>query len=217
MALGIGPPRAPPMNGLLYKNNTNSSSLSRIISLRRQWSSDEIVSNNFRDDIKNLIESFKRGNLKSGCLGTALKLLGEQGKLLTEIKNNNFEILDKRQLSDETVEYLNFLEYDKLFRCRFCYTHIDCLWCDFHRNHVYRYDRKINDSTYIKFLNTDMAVIMFVEEYYFYLSSANNKSDAKHVLKFLTDFETLTDIMQTCGFNVVESIDKNEYELMDID
>jgi Protein of unknown function (DUF1247) len=119
-------------------------------------------------------------------------------------------------LCDETVEYLNFLEYDKLFNCRFCYTHIDCLWCDFHRNHVYRHARKINESSYVEFLNTDMAVIMFIEEYYFYLSSANNKSDAKQVLKFLTDFETLTDMMRTCGFNV-ESIDKNNYELMDID
>lgn len=215
MALSVVP-LAPPMNGLFNNINNSNKSIARILSLRRQWSEEEVNIKNYQTDIKTSIEVFKKINIKSGQLGKVLKMLGEQGKLLSEIKTNNFEILDTRQLSDETVEYLNFIEFDKLFRCRFCYTHIDWFWCDFHRNHLYRHVRDIKNSSYIEFLNSDMAIIMFVEEYYFYLSSSNSKNDAKLVLKTLTNFETLTDMMQTYGFQV-EAIDKNKYELMDLD
>jgi hypothetical protein len=202
------------MNGLL--NSTGSNLMSRVLSLRRQWSENSFIVKNYSSDIRIPLELFKKFNVKSGHLGEALKLLGQHGQLFSVIKNDNFEVVNTRQLSDETVEYLNFIEYDKLYCCRFCYTHIDWLWCEFHRHHVYRQRREIENSSYVDFLNSDMAVIMFVEEYYFFLSSCHNKKDARSVLKSLINFDTLSHMMQAYGFEV-ESIDKSNYELMDLD
>lgn len=158
-----------------------------------------------------------KNNLQIGHLGEVLERMGAQGQLFPQLKDENFDIVDKRQLTPATVEYLNYLEIDKLFQCRWCYTTANWLWCNFHKIHAYRGSRSLNNQKYIEFLNSDMGVVSFIEEYYFYLSSCTYKHEAKHILKTLTGFENLAELMESYNFSSDKCIDVNAYELMDFE
>nr|WRK23006.1 hypothetical protein [Bombyx mori nucleopolyhedrovirus]WRK23144.1 hypothetical protein [Bombyx mori nucleopolyhedrovirus]WRK23558.1 hypothetical protein [Bombyx mori nucleopolyhedrovirus]WRK23696.1 hypothetical protein [Bombyx mori nucleopolyhedrovirus]WRK23972.1 hypothetical protein [Bombyx mori nucleopolyhedrovirus] len=189
----------------------------RIISLQRQLISTPVIKN-YQADVQEAIDAFKRLNITPGHLGEVIDTMGQQGKLLPEIieADDDFKVNQTRNLSCKTVEYLNFLESDKLFRCRLCYTHADWLWCDFHRNHAYRGTRDIACNNYVEHLNSDMGVVMLVEEYFYCLSSCNFKQDAKLALQTLTKFESLSDLMASYNFSTPD-LDTNAYELMDFE
>ncbi|AKN81002.1 hypothetical protein [Lonomia obliqua multiple nucleopolyhedrovirus] len=209
MALVNVPVPPPPLlRSSVHCNSDNN------ITLQKQQS----AANTYKNNIKPLIDLFKTLNLPFGNLGNVLETMGKEGKLFPQLKDDNFDIVEKRQLSLESVEYLNYIQHDKLFQCRLCYTHAEWYWCTFHRNHVYRRSEEISTTNleFVKFLNTDMAVVMFIEKYYYYLSSCNFKQDAKTILKTLTNFETLTDLMKSYNFED-EFADNTAYELMDFD
>ncbi|USC25886.1 duf1247 [Palpita vitrealis nucleopolyhedrovirus] len=189
----------------------------RIVSLQQQLQTSVIKS--YETYIQEAVIALKQLNITPGHLGEVLDIMGQQGKLLPEIieaDNDDFKIKQIRNLSLETIEYLNLLENDKLFRCRLCYTHAEWLWCDFHRNYAYCGARNLNCDNYVKHLNSDMGVVSLVEEYFFCLSSYNFKHEAKRVLQTLTKFESLSDLMASFNFTT-ENIDKNAYELMDFE
>ncbi|ANF29752.1 ORF-104 [Catopsilia pomona nucleopolyhedrovirus] len=170
----------------------------------------------YNADIQKNIENFKRLNIQLGHLGDVLKIMGERGKLLCALKDEHFEVVDKRHLNDATIEYLNYLQNDKLFQCRLCYSHAEWCWCEFHRHHIYRGERDINSAQYVAYLNSDMAVVSYIEEYYYCLSSYNYKDEAKRALKTLTEFESLADLMANYNFSI-PNLDTGAYELMDFE
>nr|AFS51994.1 DekiORF117 [Dendrolimus kikuchii nucleopolyhedrovirus] len=172
----------------------------------------------YRTDLQKLIDALKKTGVSAGHLGEVLDSMGRQGQLMSTFQDECFDIRQKRHLAPETIEYLNYLEKDKLFQCRLCYTHADWLWCDFHRNHAYRSpDCNLDSVHYVKHLNSDMGVVMLIEEYFFHLSSFNNKHEAKRALKRLTDFETLSCLMASFNHVNGDELDTNAYELMDFE
>ncbi|AVA31216.1 ac34 [Oxyplax ochracea nucleopolyhedrovirus] len=183
--------------------------------------SSKYFTNTFETDLQQIVNNFKRAQLSLGHLGNALNIMGMEGRLFPEIIkiDDEFKIYQKRQLNDVTVEYLNYLENEKLFQCRLCYSHADWLWCDFHRKHLNRQiQHDLTNDIYVDFLNSDMAVISFVERYYFMLSSFSHKEEATSIIKELTNYNSLADLMNEHNFTFSKTkIDVNAYELMDFD
>ncbi|AOT85574.1 cyun116 [Cyclophragma undans nucleopolyhedrovirus] len=196
----------------------------RIISLQHQLEAATAAASgnnaNYKTDLQKMIDTFAGLGVPAGHLGEVLDNMGRRGQLMPKFQDDAFEVVQKRQLAPETIKYLNYLENDKLFQCRLCYTHADWLWCDFHRAHVYRSpDRSLDNVHYVQHLNSDMGVVMLVEEYFFHLSSFNNKHEAKRALKCLTDFETLSSLMESFNYYYAngDEPDVNAYELMDFE
>jgi hypothetical protein len=173
---------------------------------------------NYDRDVGQLAEKLKERNVPSGHLGDVLEYMGRQSELLPNLvkDDDDFRIEQRRDLSQNTIEYLNRLQYDKLFNCRLCYTHAETMWCEFHKTHAYHGSRDLTDDTYVEHLNSDMGIVAFIEEYYHYLSSCDNKLEAKRVLKTLTNFESLTDLLASHNYTA-EDADTLTYELMDFD
>ncbi|ABL75975.1 Mv-ORF23 peptide [Maruca vitrata nucleopolyhedrovirus] len=212
MTMAVNVPLPPPLIELCNRRPTPTP---RFISLQRQPTS---VVKNYQADVQKAIDALKQLNLTPGHLGEVIDTMGQQGKLLPEIieADDDFRVNQTRNFNCKTIEYLNFLETDKLFRCRLCYTHADWLWCDFHRNHAYRGARNIECNDYVEHLNSDMGVVMLIEEYFYCLSSSNFKNDAKRVLRTLTKFESLSELMASYNFSTPD-LDTNAYELMDFE
>lgn len=171
----------------------------------------------YEHDIGQLTERLRKRAIPRGHLGDALEQMGRQSELLTELvkDDDEFRIRQQRDLAHNTIEYLNHLQHDKLFCCRFCYTHVDWLWCEFHRTHAYRGPRDVADDAYVEHLNSDMGVVALVEEYYHWLS-CNDASEAKRVLKTLTSFESLADLLGNYNYSTPDA-DARAYELMDFE
>ncbi|AGA16188.1 hypothetical protein [Thysanoplusia orichalcea nucleopolyhedrovirus] len=214
MTAVVNPPLPPPLVELC---NRRPIPTPRIVSLQRQLISTTVVKN-YQADLQQAIDAFKRLNVPAGHLGEVLDAMGRQGKLLPDIieADDDFKVHQIRELSRETIAYLNFLENDKLFRCRLCYTHADWLQCDFHKTHVYRGVRDITCDTYVEHLNSDMGVVMLVEEYFYCLSSCNFKHESKRALQTLTKFESLSSLMASYNFSTPH-LDTGAYELMDFE
>nr|QNN89351.1 hypothetical protein [Spilarctia obliqua nucleopolyhedrovirus] len=209
MAL-VRPPPPPPktFNG---QNNCLQQQLAKLVQVRAQHS--------YEHDIGQLTEKLKARKVTRGQLGHVLEQMGRQSELMPELVKNDgedFRILQRRDLKHNTIEYLNFLQHDKLFCCRLCYTHADWLWCEFHKTHAYRGPRDVTIDAYVEHLNSDMGVVSLVEEYYHWLSSSNDKPEAKRVLKTLTSFESLGDVLASYNYSGLDA-DTSTYELMDFD
>lgn len=171
----------------------------------------------YEHDIGQLTAKLKSGGVSRGHLGDMLEQMARQGKLLPELvqnDNDEFRILQHRDLGHNTIEYLNFLQHDKLFCCRLCYTHADWLWCDFHKTHTYNGPCDVSVDSYVEHLNSDMGVVTLVEKYYHYLST--DKSAAMKVLKTLIKFESLAEALTSYNFSA-DDADVPAYELMDFD
>ncbi|AGR57163.1 hypothetical protein [Choristoneura rosaceana nucleopolyhedrovirus] len=209
MAL-VKPPLPPPMKFITKQNGCFQHQLAKLVQAREQ--------RGYEHDINKLTEKLKNRKVLRGHLGDVIEQMGRHSKLMPDlIKNDDeFRIVQQRDLGPGTVEYLNFLQHDKLFYCRLCYTHADWLWCEFHKTHAYRGPRDISLDTYVEYLNSDMAVVALVEEYYHLLASCNEKQEAKRVLKTLTNFESLADLLAAHNYSDVNA-DTSVYELMDFE
>ncbi|AAC59025.1 unknown [Orgyia pseudotsugata multiple nucleopolyhedrovirus] len=172
----------------------------------------------YEHDIGQLAEKLKKRQVARGHLGDVLEQMGRQSELLPELVKNDeeFRIVQQRDLGHNTIEYLNLLQHDKLFSCRLCYTHAHWLWCEFHKTHAYRGPRDISVDAYVDHLNSDMGVVALVEEYYHWLSSCNDKAEAKRALKTLANVESLGDLLDSYNYSSVDA-DTSSYELMDFE
>ena len=176
------------------------------------------VQRSYERDIGQLTKELKERGVSRGHLGDVLEFMGRQSELLPELVKNDddFKLVQQRDLSQNTIEYLNFLQHDKLFYCRLCYTHADWLWCEFHKAHAYRGPRDMTVDAYVEHLNSDMGIVTLVEEYYHCLSSFNDKLEAKRVLMTLTTFNSLNDLLASHNYSA-EDADTSTYELMDFE
>ncbi|AAP29817.1 unknown [Choristoneura fumiferana multiple nucleopolyhedrovirus] len=208
MALVKPPP--PPMRFIAHQNGRLQPQLAKLVRARERRC--------FEHDIGELAEKLKSRKVSRGHLGDVLELMGRQSKLLPELVKNDdeFRVVQQRDLGHNTIEYLNFLQHDKLFYCRLCYTHADWLWCEFHKTHAYRGQRDIGVDTYVDHLNSDMGVVALVEEYYHLLATCNERQEAKRVLKTLTNFESLNDLLASYNYSDTDA-DTSVYELMDFE
>ncbi|AAK85588.1 hypothetical protein [Epiphyas postvittana nucleopolyhedrovirus] len=173
---------------------------------------------NYERDLGQLVKEIKKRGVTNGHLGDVLEIMGKQSQLLTEMQKNDdeFRIVQQRDLSQNTIDYLNCLQNEKLFHCKLCYSHADWLWCEFHKTHAYRGSRDVNVDAYVEHINSDMGIVSFVEEYYHYLSSNDGKLEAKRVLKTLTNFESLNELLASHNYSAQDA-DTSVYELMDFD
>nr|BBD51189.1 hypothetical protein [Samia ricini nucleopolyhedrovirus] len=172
----------------------------------------------YERDVRRLADELKARGVPAGQLGDALENMGRQSQLLADVvrDDDEFRVVQRRDLSQNTIDYLNRLQHDKLFRCRLCYSHADWLWCEFHKTHAYRGPRDMNVDAYVDHLNSDMGVVELVEEYYHCLSSCNDKRNAKRALVMLTNFESLSDLLANYNYPA-DDADTVTFELMDFD
>ncbi|QDL57067.1 hypothetical protein QKQ66_gp130 [Dione juno nucleopolyhedrovirus] len=209
MALAGPLPLPPPLSNKNNNNGCFQHQLAKMVQAR--------VQRGYEHNIGQLTIKLKSRKTPRGQLGEVLDQMGRRGELLPELVkgDDDFRIVQQRDLAHATVEYLNFLQHDKLFNCRLCYTHADWLWCEFHKAHAYRGARNTKLDSYVDHLNSDMGVVACVEEYYHLLSS-NNRVEAKRVLKTLTGFESLVDLLASCNYSELDA-DTLTYELMDFE
>jgi hypothetical protein len=126
----------------------------------------------FKKDLAQLtLEISKDVDNMTGTLGDVIQQMGRDKQLLTKRKENEFRLFEINDLSDETRNYLNVLQIEKMFHCRSCYNIDDTERCWFHKKYLFLGPQTTNDketltNEYIDFLNTDMGIISFVELYY---------------------------------------------------
>ncbi|AXS67690.1 ac34-like protein [Cryptophlebia peltastica nucleopolyhedrovirus] len=174
--------------------------------------------NDFRRDLKKLTATITKDcpvNPDSK-LGDVVQYLGAHGLLLQRKKDDNFDIKVVLEVSDETRDYLNALQTEKFEHCRLCYHRNDQTRCDFHKKYIFTKNEKENYEEYIEFLNSEMGIISFIELYYTYLSLEFWKANAQILLRDLTGFSSLKELLTYYGHNVADDVDQANIQSMDV-
>jgi len=191
--------------------------------LRHYNLNNRIESNNraqFLMDLKNLTDSItdNKGPDAESKLGTLLQQMSRTGLLLQRKKNEDFSI-ESIVLSDITKDYLNALQTEKMYKCRFCYYKNDDKRCEFHKKYIFEKDQKLNYKEYVNFLNSEMGIISFVEMYFSFLMIPFWKQTASILFKDLTGFSSIKELLlkYNCYHDRMQDIDEGVLELMDCD
>nr|ANS70920.1 hypothetical protein [Lymantria dispar multiple nucleopolyhedrovirus] len=195
----------------------------------------------FRRDLASLTRNITAtsGSAKAPIepqLGNILQLMGEKKLLLMEEKNENFDIREDHLLSDETRDYLNALQTEKLYRCRACYHRDVAMFCEFHARYSFVASivengseaaasassvTTANDKHYeefIDFTNSEMGIVERVERYYALLSSAREeavwRAQAPSVFRKLTGFDGVKALLTHYNCAVSTNADSPDFECM---
>jgi Protein of unknown function (DUF1247) len=148
-------------------------------------------------------------------LGDVIQHLGRNKLLLRRKKDEDFAIAEEIELADATRVYLNALQTEKLSTCRLCYHNDDSRRCDFHRKYLFTKNVKQHNDEYVQFLNTDMGIISFVELYYTYLGVPFWRLAALMMMRDLTDFSSIKELLTYYNYDCADDVDKVPYETMD--
>lgn len=171
----------------------------------------------FCRDLAELMQTINKPADPASRLGDVLQSMGFNKLLYARKKDDNFDIDDVICLSEETRQYLNVLQTEKLYHCRFCYDKNDELRCSFHKKYLFNKDMTQNYDEYIAFLNSDMGVISFIELYYTYLSLEFWKANAQILLRDLTGFSTIKSLLEYYNYETSDDVDAPCVHTMDTD
>ncbi|AUV65399.1 hypothetical protein [Alphabaculovirus myunipunctae] len=148
-------------------------------------------------------------------LGDVLQHMGRNKLLLQRKRDDDFAINELHEISDETRLYLNALQTEKLASCRLCYHNDDSLRCDFHRKYIFTKDVKQYGDEYVEFLNSEMGIVSFVELYYTYLSVPFWKLTALMMMRDLTNFSSIRELLTFYNYECTDNVDEAPIETMD--
>ncbi|AAZ38302.1 ORF-136 [Agrotis segetum nucleopolyhedrovirus A] len=150
-------------------------------------------------------------------LGDVLQHMGRNGLLLQRKKDEDFSINETIELSDTVRDYLNVLQTEKLSTCRLCYHNDDNVRCDFHKKYIFTKNPKTHYDEYVAFLNSEMGIISFVELYYSYMSVQFWKMASLMMMRDLTGFSSIKELLTYYNYECDEDVDVVPYETMDCD
>ncbi|AKR17342.2 hypothetical protein [Urbanus proteus nucleopolyhedrovirus] len=137
--------------------------------------------------------------------------------LLTRKRDEDFNIDDTIELSEESRQYLNALQTEKLYHCRLCYHKNEKNRCDFHKKYIFDKDQVKEYDAYVNFLNSEMGIISFVELYYTYLAVDFWSHTASILFKDLTSFKCIKDLLHFYNYSCDDNVDILHYTTMDFD
>ncbi|ABM45835.1 unknown protein [Spodoptera frugiperda multiple nucleopolyhedrovirus] len=174
-------------------------------------------SQEFINDLQALIDrvSAKHKPDPNSKLGDVIQHMGRNGLLLQRKKEDDFSIDEKIEISDTARDYLNLLQTEKLSECRLCYHNDDTSRCDFHRKYIFTKDPKQYYDDYVNFLNSEMGIISFVELYYTYLAVSTYKIVSLMMMRDLTNFSSVRELLTYYNYECANDIDVVPYETMD--
>jgi Protein of unknown function (DUF1247) len=172
--------------------------------------------NEFKTDLSVLIKKItaNKPECPDSKLGDVIQYMGQKGFLFKRLKDDEFGINETIDLCEQSRFYLNVLQTEKLFHCKMCYLENDLFRCEFHKKYIFNLDPVKNREEYIKFLNTDMGIISFIELYYSYLSTSPIWT-AQMILRDLCGFSSIKELLQYYNYECNESVDKVDFEIMD--
>lgn len=148
-------------------------------------------------------------------LGDVIQHMGRNNLLLQRKKDEDFSINETLHVSDTARDYLNILQTEKLSSCRLCYHNDDSLRCEFHKKYIFSKNSKVYNEEYVKFLNSDMGIISFIELYYSYLSVPNWKMASLMMMRDLTGFSSIKELLTYYNYECNDDVDVVPYETMD--
>nr|AAP31239.1 XB-181 [Spodoptera litura nucleopolyhedrovirus] len=171
----------------------------------------------FAADLRALIERVSANHKPDAKsrLGDVIQHMGRNNLLLQRKKDEDFNINERIDISDVTRDYLNLLQTEKLSTCRLCYHNDESLRCDFHKKYIFVKDSKLYYDEYVDFLNSEMGVISFIELYYTYLSVSSWKMVSLIMMRDLTGFSSLRELLAYYNYEFNEDVDTVPYETMD--
>lgn len=173
----------------------------------------------FQKDLQTLINKLSCDHAvqEKSKLGNVIQHMGRAGLLLERKKNEDFSIKENIEISDVTRNYLNLLQTEKLTKCKLCYHIDDNLRCEFHKKYIFAKDPKIYYDEYIEFLNSEMGIISFIELYYTYLGVPFWKLTALMMMRDLTGFSSIKELLTYYNYECQDDVDVVPYEIMDCD
>jgi hypothetical protein len=148
-------------------------------------------------------------------LGDVIQHMGRNKLLLKRKKDEDFAIAESIDLSETARLYLNALQTEKLATCRLCYHNDDSFRCEFHKKYIFTKNATEHSDEYVQFLNSDMGIISFVELYYVYLGVPSWKLTSLIMMRDLTDFSSIKELLTYYNYDCADDVDKLPYETMD--
>ncbi|QEI03649.1 hypothetical protein [Rachiplusia nu nucleopolyhedrovirus] len=175
-------------------------------------------SSTFHEDLARLTAKIKSSSMYKPeyepKLGDVLQKLGREKKLLQRMKDNNFDINEVHELSDVARDYLNALQVEKLYTCRMCYHKNHKYKCDFHKKYIDVNMVSVqHDEKYIRFLNSEMGPISFMELYYVFLSLPQWRLTAQFLMRDLTGCSSVQELLITNECRNSHDVDIVEYTM----
>nr|WUR10778.1 hp [Calliteara abietis nucleopolyhedrovirus] len=173
----------------------------------------------FRDDLAQLTRTIVQNKQVASDfhLGDVLAQMCVNKRLLTRLKEDNFDIVEGFELSNEARAYLNALQGEKLKHCRHCYHKNAHRRCEFHKKYIFEKNPNEHYSEYVSFLNSEMGVISFVELYYTYLCLDFWRATAVILFRDLTGFDNVKTLLTEHGYACADDVDVPCVDAMDID
>ncbi|QEI03484.1 hypothetical protein [Spodoptera cosmioides nucleopolyhedrovirus] len=148
-------------------------------------------------------------------LGDVIQHMGRNGLLLQRKKDDNFDINETIDISDVARDYLNLLQTEKMSTCRLCYHNDETSRCEFHKKYIFTKDPKAHYDDYVNFLNSEMGVISFIELYYTYLGVSSWKIVSLMMMRDLTGFSSIRELLTYYNYECSDDVDSVPYETMD--
>ncbi|ABY65786.1 hypothetical protein [Orgyia leucostigma nucleopolyhedrovirus] len=150
-------------------------------------------------------------------LGDVIACMSVNKRLLRRLKDENFDIVESVELSDETRNYLNVLQTEKMQHCRLCYHKSANNRCEFHKKYLFDNNVNRDSKQYTDFMNSEMGVISFVELYYTYLCLDFWKPTAIFLMRDLTGYDNVKSLLNDHGYSCADDVDLPCVNDMDID
>ncbi|AIE47850.1 ac34-like protein [Peridroma alphabaculovirus] len=150
-------------------------------------------------------------------LGDVIQHMGRTKLLLQRKKDDDFAIAESIDISDAARDYLNVLQTEKLSQCRLCYHSDAAKRCAFHAKYIFTKNPKEHPDEYVRFLNSDMGIISFVELYYSYLSVPFWKVASLMMMRDLTGFSSVRELLTFYNYECDDDADEVPFETMDCD
>ncbi|AIZ48690.1 asb133 [Agrotis segetum nucleopolyhedrovirus B] len=171
----------------------------------------------FQADLKDHIDKITTNHAPDpkSRLGDVIQHMGRNSLLLQRKKDEDFSINLTHAISDVSRDYLNLLQTEKLSECRLCYHNDDSKRCEFHKKYIFTKDPKVYADEYVNFLNSEMGIISFVELYYSYLSVPFWRMASVTMMRDLTGFSSIKELLTYYNYECDEDVDVVPYEIMD--